>query len=455
VSSETVAAQEAPRLPGLPLLGNAMQLRLNPLQTLVKAHRDLGSVFQMSALHQRFLVLAGIEANQFLMRDRGEHLLVDSMFKAFAQELGTKSFLVAMDGSEHRHQRKELKSGFSAQTMEPHMPRLLRMVDEMIDRWRPGQDIRVLDQMQKLVANQLGLVLTQHPHAAEIDAIRTYGGTIFRVHMVKSHPQICLKLPGFLRAKRRLRQRAERLIDWHKKNPPGPRPNDLVDVLLNAKTSAGQPLPDDAVLAGVVDAHLVGIDTVASTCSFALALLAQHRSAASTIRAEAQHQLANGSMDGNFLHCLPKTHAACMETIRMYPVAPVSPRLVGKPFEFGGYRFETGTKVLIANAVTHLLHEFFPDPHHFDITRWQGSSRVAGAYSPYTLGEHVCLGAAMAELQMTMILARIMQRVTFAVCIQKIKVHTTPVPNPGFRMRLRVKRIVQTPLSRQTPRVSV
>ena len=52
-------------------------------------------------------------------------------------------------------------------------------------------------------------------------------------------------------------------------------------------------------------------------------------------------------------------------------------------------------------TVPHFLPEFFPEPEEFDIDRYhapRNERRLDGAYAPFGLGDHTCLGAGIAEI---------------------------------------------------------
>jgi len=386
------------------------------------------------------IVLAGIEANRFLMRDAALHLHTHPMFKAFAGELGTQTFLVAMDGDEHRHLRRQLKGGYARIPFADRLSEMVSLTVQEIERWDPDRGVPILEAMQRIVADQLGSVLVHRAHGENVDCARRFGRAIFRVHVVRSRPAFFLRRPAYRKDRRQMMQRGRELVAWHRANPPGDRAPDLVDHLLDARDEAGQPLSEDAILAGTVDAHLVGIDTVASTCAFLFNLLARHPEAHERLTAEVRAGQDGGPTD---FRSMPGLHTACVEAMRLYPVAPVSPRLVGEPFDFGGYHFHSGLEVLIANGVTHYLPEFFPDPERFDIDRELNFGRHPGAYAPYTLGEHLCLGAGLAELQIATIASTVLRKIRFDPVPprDRIVVYTSPVPNPGYRCRLRFTRL--------------
>lgn len=130
-------------------------------------------------------------------------------------------------------------------------------------------------------------------------------------------------------------------------------------------------------------------------------------------------------------------HGAAIETLRMYPVAPFTPRTAEQPFTFEGYRVDAGTEVFFAQTVTHYLPEFYPNPHLFDPMRGRGKP---GTYAPYTLGAHLCLGAGIAEMQMLVMLARLLHNLDLSLPSPEydVTIHATPLPNPGRRFRVRV-----------------
>ena len=91
-------------------------------------------------------------------------------------------------------------------------------------------------------------------------------------------------------------------------------------------------------------------------------------------------------------------------------MTPFTPRTVTAPFEFGGFTLQPGTEVMIAQAVTHMLPEYYPNPEKFDIDRHINGPQVpVGAFAPYTLGAHTCLGAGMAEALMLINMAALLK----------------------------------------------
>jgi cytochrome P450 len=127
--------------------------------------------------------------------------------------------------------------------------------------------------------------------------------------------------------------------------------------------------------------------------------------------------------------------------LRLYPVAALSQRTVTAPFTFHGYRVEAETPLLIATGMTHVLPELFPDPARFDIDRYEAprsEHRARGAYAPYGLGAHVCLGAGLAGIQIALIVAQLLRTTEFELipgCRPKLRQDPTLTFGREFRVK--------------------
>src|SRR5260370_3813713 len=141
---------------------------------------------------------------------------------------------------------------------------------------------------------------------------------------------------------------------------------------------------------------------------------------------------------------LPDRRGAMMETVRRYPVAGGRRARVARPLTLAGYRLEPGPDVEVAMTVPHFLEELYANPLQFDLDRFRpprNEHRKPGAYAPFGLGDHTCLGAGIAEVQLMVTMATLLS--TFALQLDPpayhlvIEQHPTPVPGNHFRQQVK------------------
>ena len=74
VESTTLGADlPAPvHVPGWPFLGNALDFLYRPMEFFLDCYHRYGPIFHISAANQRYVVMAGLEANRFLAQDKDE-----------------------------------------------------------------------------------------------------------------------------------------------------------------------------------------------------------------------------------------------------------------------------------------------------------------------------------------------------------------------------------------------
>lgn len=137
-----------PRVSGLPLLGNALDFLNRPIEFFLECYHKFGPIFHITAANQKFVVLAGLEANRFMAQDKDEIFTSESLFGEFAQKMGSTKNLVALDGAPHRHMRKVLQRGFSKSAIAPKLDDILRLTTDVAHGWRPDSLIFVRDQFQ-------------------------------------------------------------------------------------------------------------------------------------------------------------------------------------------------------------------------------------------------------------------------------------------------------------------
>jgi cytochrome P450 len=133
-----------------------------------------------------------------------------------------------------------------------------------------------------------------------------------------------------------------------------------------------------------------------------------------------------------------------METMRLYPIAVAQMRTATRDFEFAGHQIRENELLFVATSVPHFMEEYFPQPEKFDIDRYQkprAEHLQSGAYSPYGRGPHTCLGKTLAEVQMTLTLARLFHQLDLGLeppgyVLQR---KTLPTPGPSMKFKVRVK----------------
>jgi cytochrome P450 len=158
---------------------------------------------------------------------------------------------------------------------------------------------------------------------------------------------------------------------------------------------------------------LAGHETTASTVTWALYLLSQNRSDMQAVQDELAPCQTNGSAETDLpdfetIRLLERTRALIKETLRLYPPGPFLPRVALRDVEIGGHLLKRGSMAMISPWLLHRHHDFWTEPDRFDPGRFLGAAEAAiprGAYIPFGLGPRVCVGAAFATIEASLILS--------------------------------------------------
>ena len=134
----SVARLAPPAAPGIPVAGNAFSLAGDVRAYLTREYQRLGPVFRVRAFNRRLTVLAGPEANLFLVKDGRTHLRSAEAWRDFETELGAGRAVTSMDGAEHDRMRAGLKRGYSRAAAEQHIPEIVEIVRREIAAWPTG-----------------------------------------------------------------------------------------------------------------------------------------------------------------------------------------------------------------------------------------------------------------------------------------------------------------------------
>ena len=442
-SQDEASLSLAPAVSGFPILGNAQEMLKDPLMFMLRGYQEYGPIFRARALHLEFTIMAGLEANKFVTRQGKDCLTVREVYAG--QSIGMKSdhFLLSHDGEKHRELRKVLKRGYSKTAVAPFVPTLVQLTRDMVRSWKKNERILVVPALKRLITSQLGTVLLQHDPEGYFQDLQTFFTITSETSASHQLPMFALKLPPFRRAQARVFQLVDEVLAERRTGSRKTEHRTLIDDVLEATDEEGKPYPADFLRAAIIGTYIAGIDTVALTCCFAVYGLLKHPHVWERVAAEVRSVFSRTQtptmQDFKQMKVL---HAAILEVLRYYPVGPGMPRTAATDFEFAGYRIPQGANVLVGTAVTHFLPEFFPEPFTFDIDRYiepRHEHHQANIFVPFTVGEHTCLGAGMAEIQVMATIAAIVNEVDLELDPPDFTVQLKTAPSRGPKPNLAVR----------------
>jgi len=428
-----------PKASGLPFLGNALNIKNNPVKYVVEQYQKFGPIFRISLLGNEMTVLAGRDAIQFASTPEANDIF--SLRESYGGlEIEVGPVILSMEGEQHRHYRKLARPSHSRSQAAPRIPELLKVVDDFIDTLQVGQSVDMLPAIRRMISTQLGMMMLNQPAGEYFDDFVKFSTYMLFVYQFQMWPKFMLKTPPFKQAKARVLEMLEGLVDYHHRVPPGKeRPHDALDEIMETVDAMGNPYSHATLLATAMGPYIAGMDTASGTINFITYALHKYTDTLAQVRDEVVALYDKGVPSADDLKDLIALNGAIFETMRMYPVVPFLPRTAKTAFEFNGYRVDAGADLFIATTSTHFLPEYYPDPYRFDITRERGP---ANTFNPYGFGMHSCLGAGMGEILIQVMISRLVQRVKFELEPKDFEATMVaiPVPNPG-KYRLKVLEI--------------
>lgn len=434
-----------PLVAGLPILGNVREMLADPLKFLVRSYQEYGPIFRLRALHLEYTILAGIEANQFVTGRGKDYLSVQETYAGVAMGMKSNHFVLSHDGQKHRELRKVMRRAYSKTAVAPSVPTLIQLAQEVARSWKNDERVLIVPMMKHLITTQLGVVLLDYNGTEYFNDLQKFFTITSETSTSHQLPMFILKTPYFHRIQARVFLLADEVIAAHKATPRTAEKRTLIDDVLEAVDENGAPYPPDFLRAAVIGTYIAGIDTVALTCSFAIYALLKHPHVWERVAAEVRAVFSQTSVPTmqDFKH-MKVLHAAILEILRYYPVGPGMPRTAIESFEFEGYKVPKGANILVGTGVTHFLPQFFSDPLTFEIDRYlepRHEHHQANVFVPFTVGEHTCLGAGMAEIQVMATVAAIVNEVDLSLdpADYVVQLKTAPSVGPKPNMAVRVK----------------
>ena len=161
---------------------------------------------------------------------------------------------------------------------------------------------------------------------------------------------------------------------------------------------------------------LAGHETSASALTWVFFLIATQPEVVRRIRAEVAEVAGEGEIEFEHTRRMPTIMNVFRETLRLYPPITFLPRVALEDTKLGDRKVKRGAMIMIAPWILHRHDLYWRNPHGFDPDRFLPERKeelTPGAYLPFGIGPRVCVGAAFAQTEAALIVARLIRRYDF------------------------------------------
>ncbi|KAJ3592271.1 hypothetical protein NHX12_007399, partial [Muraenolepis orangiensis] len=174
----------------------------------------------------------------------------------------------------------------------------------------------------------------------------------------------------------------------------------------------------EEILGSITELLVAGVDTTSNTMAWALYQLARDPEVQEKLYQEVIALCPRGTVPtSDDIAKMTYLKAVIRETLRLYPVVPGNARLtIENEIMVGGYLFPKRTLFHLCHYAVSYDETVFPEPHAFRPSRWlrtdnrqQAKNHPFGSV-PFGFGIRACLGRRLAELEMYLLMSRLIQR---------------------------------------------
>lgn len=286
--------------------------------------------------------------------------------------------MISMDPPRHDRLKALFQRGFTPKRIAEHEDRVRGIVNRVLDRvCERGECDLVHDVAAPVVARVIGSFIGS-PEEDDLKHVE--------------HTNIALGFgdedlrPSDEAVERMMRESWDETMEMLVERRANPGMNDLMDVLVHSEVE-GEKLSDVEIYMGLGLLGAAGNDSTRSVFTSGILALLEERD-------QLELLLADPSLVGG----------AVEELVRLFPAFAHFRRTATRDVELHGTTISEGDKVLLWYVSSNRDESVYDDPDRLDVTRNPDHQGFGAG------GRHFCLGAALARLEIRMLLSETLRR---------------------------------------------
>ncbi len=200
-------------------------------------------------------------------------------------------------------------------------------------------------------------------------------------------------------------------------------------------------MTDDLTRDQILTMLIAGHDTSTALLAWALHFLGKHPDVMAQAVAEVDAVVGRDDLTEEHVGQLAYLDSLIKETLRLYPPIHVGNRMVAEDTAVCGYELKAGTRLMASIYLSHRDARYWSDPDEFQPERFARGAKKPPpfTYVPFGGGTRTCIGAAFAQIEAKVVLARILQQFELEDTGRKVKPYmgATLEPHPGVFLRVK------------------
>ena len=465
------AFASVPRPPGLPVLGNALQIKSESFHQQLEAwEKAYGRTFAFTIASRRFLAVSDPYVIAAVLRQRPGIFRRGPRLERVSRELGLHG-LFSSNGETWRRQRPVVLAGLDPSHIRTFAPAIADVTGRLRTKWevaaRDGSSIDLLADLMRYTVD----VTTCLAFGKNLNTLEQGDGTAIQQHLNVIFPALVKRTLAPVDFRRWVKDRKMArhvdalrvavtgfIADARKQLADDPalreNPRNLIQALIAAADKGEGGITDADVSGNVLTMLLAGEDTTANTLAWMTWLLFTNPEAMSRARNEVDRLLPRGSIVGTIeqLSALDELEACAHEAMRLRPVAPLNILEAGEDVVVGDVLVPRGAFVVCLMRPASLRQSNFPRPDAYDPARWRSAddgsvtamSAAKRVSMPFGAGPRICPGRYLALAEIKMAAAMLLSNFEIEEVAapgggapeERLSLTMAPV---GLRMKLRLR----------------
>lgn len=400
------------------------------LGALTVFNRELGNIFRLSLPGFNAVMVVGSEAARFvLVSGRNDFRW---RMEGDPVTMLLRHGVLVEDGDNHDQIRRAMNPALHKQMLQTYVEAMWRGTDQVMARWSDGAAVDMLVEMRRIALLVLLDTLFKVDFSPDMDRLwqailKTLGYISPGVWMFSKR----IPRPGYADGLRQMDDYLYQMIRLRRTNLGEPK--DLLGLLISDPN-----MDDNLIRDQLLTMLIAGHDTSTALLSWTLYLLGKHPQIMQQAQAEVRAVLGDQPPTLDHLRSLPLLDQIIDESLRLYPPIHLGSRRAAQDLEFNGYSIPAGTRVMYSIYVTQRMPEYWDAPDEFRPQRFAPDAPKPAPYTylPFGGGPRNCIGAAYAQVEAKVILARILQQRTLTLSPRRVHAYmgATLEPRPGVFM---------------------